>query len=148
MHPWGVPPRPPPTDQDWRGTAFEYAGWRPSASEAAAAAAAAGVGSAAPGGADAAWAARVTAAAAVAGVPVGADADTVRAAYRRRVREVHPDLAGGEGGAFRELCAAVEVLLAAAAAAEEGGAWAETAPGGASRGGSTLGESNLDAFDL
>lgn len=43
------------------------------------------------------------------GVPRDADDETVKRAYRRRARELHPD-AGGDEEAFKELTAAYEIL--------------------------------------
>lgn len=40
----------------------------------------------------------------------GADAEAVRAAYRRKVKEVHPDVEGGDEAAFREVTAAYDRL--------------------------------------
>ncbi len=40
----------------------------------------------------------------------GADAEAVRAAYRRKVKEVHPDVESGDEAAFREVTAAYDRL--------------------------------------
>lgn len=47
----------------------------------------------------------------VLGVDRNATAAEIRAAYRRRVKETHPDLAGGAGEAFLELQAAFRALV-------------------------------------
>ncbi|WP_336002292.1 J domain-containing protein [Halorientalis halophila] len=44
------------------------------------------------------------------GVEVGADDETVKAAYRQKVKEVHPDTAGGDEDEFKRVNAAYERL--------------------------------------
>lgn len=47
---------------------------------------------------------------AVLGLPKGADQQTIRRAYRERVKAVHPDAEGGDEDAFRQVMAAYEQL--------------------------------------
>ena len=46
----------------------------------------------------------------VLGVPINATAEDIKTAYRQRALEVHPDRTGTDGGLFRELREAYEVL--------------------------------------
>ncbi|MFE7203786.1 DnaJ domain-containing protein [Pseudonocardia alni] len=50
-------------------------------------------------------------ASALLGLAPGAGPDAVRAAFRRRAQEVHPDRPNGSAAAFREVAAARDVLL-------------------------------------
>lgn len=61
-------------------------------------------------------------ASAVLGLAPGASPDAVRAAFRRRAQEVHPDRPTGSATAFREVAAARDVLLGAEAWPGWGGA--------------------------
>ena len=67
-------------------------------------------------------------ASAVLGLAPGASPDAVRAAFRRRAQEVHPDRPTGSAAAFREVAAARDVLLGAEVDAEAWPGW-----GGAAR---------------
>lgn len=74
-------------------------------------------------------------ASAVLGLAPGASPDAVRAAFRRRAQEVHPDRPTGSAAAFREVAVARDVLLGAEAspgwgsasrADEQSWPWSET----------------------
>lgn len=63
---------------------------------------------------------RVERASALLGLAPGAGPDAVRAAFRRRAQEVHPDRPNGSAAAFREVATARDVLLGADVPAEWG----------------------------
>ena len=45
------------------------------------------------------------------GLSSGANEKQIKAAYRKRVRSIHPDVIGGDGSPFKDLTARVDLLL-------------------------------------
>jgi molecular chaperone DnaJ len=83
----------------------------------------------------------------VLGVPKDADAETIKKAYRRKARELHPDT-GGDEEAFKELTAAHEILSNAQARANYDRFGDPRGPGGAGGDFSGFGDLQdlIDAF--